>query len=216
MILAVCSLTMGAVGQEKSNWQSVQAQGDAVIKDDNLARAQMEAIENALRNAVEKAVMQLLSPDVTASQAIALQEAIYSAAEKYIQTYKIIAETPSNDAYLVSLKAVIDRAALEDKLRNLGIFVEEPGAKEIITISMTVRGIRSYPLYQRFMKVLRSDVNGIREVRLLSARQGTVGLDIDVEGSLSILIDKLGKTGQFSYNLNQTGENELEMMLLER
>lgn len=216
LTLTIPSTMITAFAQQRADLQSIQAEGGALIKDNNLARAQIEAIQDALRVAVEKSVMQLLPPERIDDHMEVLQKTIYGAVERYIQTYKIIAEMPSQEEYRVDLKAMVDHEALREELKTLGILVAVTSVKKIVTISMIVRGIRDYPTYARFIKTLQNDIDGVKNVRILSARQGSINLNVDTEGSLSILVDKLGRTGQFSYNLNQTNDNELEIMLLDR
>ena len=215
LTLIVCFSSMKVFAQEEHDLQSVQAEGTAVVLNNNLARAQGEAIRDALRKAVEKSVARFLSPELIASKTQILKKNIYSVADTYIQTYKIISGTPSQKVYAVNLTAMVDYTALKDDLKAFGFVVAAQMAKDIVTVSMIVRGIRSYPDYARFIDVLHNDIDVIKNVYIRCAERGIVRFDVDTEGSLPILADKLGKTGKFSFHLNQVSDDQLEITLLD-
>jgi len=200
--------------QDMHDLQSVQAEGRAAIVGSNIARAQREAIQDALKTAVENSIAQWLSPEIITRKTNILKEKVYSAADAYIQTYKIVAELPSQKVYTVNLIARVDYTALKDDLKALGITVAA-GAPRAVTFSLTVHGIRNPPDYARLVNVLRGDVAGIKDVRIRRAWQGSVRLDLDMEGAMPSLADKLGKTGKFSFHLNQISEKEVEITLLD-
>jgi hypothetical protein len=203
-----------APAQEDHELQAVQVEGGAVVLNFNLARAQREAISDALKKAVETAVAQLLSPELMASKSQVLKTKIYSVADTYIQTYKILSETPSQKIYGVNLIATIDFTALKADLKASSLVVAEEIKKERM-VSMTVQGFRNYPIYARFIHTLSRDIDVVKNVYIREARRGMVRLDVAVTGPLTVLADKLGKTGQFSFHLNQVGDRRLEINLLD-
>jgi hypothetical protein len=213
LVFILCCPTI-IFAQDEHDLRSVQTEGRSIVIGNNFAHAQRLAIQDALRMAVEKSTAQWLSPDIIARKASILKEKIYSDADAYIQTYKILSELPSQKVYTVNLIAKVDQTALKEALQALGMTIAA-GAAQTATLSLTVRGVRSYPDYTRFVNVLRNSVGGVKNVHIRQAQQGSIRLNLTMEGTLRDLVDKLGKTGRFSFHLNQISEKELEITLLD-
>ncbi|MBN1662183.1 MAG: hypothetical protein JW943_01150 [Deltaproteobacteria bacterium] len=213
--LIICFSPMVLPAQGKHELKSLQADGRAAIVNNNLARAQREAIRDALGKAVENVLMQYLSPELMAGKAAILKKNIYDAADAYVQTYKIISEMPDQKEYVVVLTATVDFTALKDDIRALGFAVAPLRIENVATITMTVRGIRSCADYARFIRFLRSDTDVVKDVRVRRAGGGSLGLDIDTAVSVSILTEKLTGKDEFSFHLNQIDKNQLEATLLD-
>jgi hypothetical protein len=215
LVLAVLFSTMKVLAEEEHALQSAQVEGTAVIMKNNLARAQEDAIRDALRRVVEKSLVQFLPSGLRISKDRTLKKNIYSTPDKYIQTYKIMSEGPSQNMYVVDLIATIDNTALKDDLITLGIVVSEKGRIAVGTIYMIVHGIQTYTEYKRLLELLRNGIEGVKNVAIRYAQWGMVKLDVEADCSSQVLADKVGRSGKFSFNLNKVDENQLEITLMD-
>ena len=108
--------------------ESVEADGVAAIQSSNLAQARDLAISHALRNALEKVVASIATPDVPAGKKSVLNEKIYPSAERYIVRFRILREAEQDGAYAVKIAATVDASGLKADLRRHGILAGQADA----------------------------------------------------------------------------------------
>lgn len=183
--------------------QSVQADGSATVINNNLARAQNAAIADALKNAVEKAVIQLLPPDIVTQNSQILRTKIYNMAENYVQTYKIVSEAPSQQLYSVSLISTIDGASLKRELIALKFTVSQ--LKNDFEICLVFGGIKSNYVYARFLGDLRK-IGALKKIRFREAHRETLNIIVDSSVPASVLANKLSESLNESLSLNQIND----------
>lgn len=119
LLLAFCSLFISSAGAEEKE-KSVIAQGVAPIQGDNLDGAREEALQDALRQALEQGVGMVMD-STSILEDYELMEKVYTHSKGVITSYDILQEQPRGNLFRLKVKAMIDSGALQQTLVELGI-----------------------------------------------------------------------------------------------
>jgi len=103
--------------------KSIQAEGVAVILENNLAVARDAAIEDALRKSVEEAVGTLVDSQTLVENFQLVSDRIYSQAHGYIKGYRIVKEQRNDQLMRVRVEASVATGPLQDDLSALRILL---------------------------------------------------------------------------------------------
>jgi hypothetical protein len=109
--------------------------GTAALKGGNPAAARQAAIDNGLVAAVDLALTDLLPRDLVVSNFQLLNQSIYSAPNRFIQDFKVLAETSGGGVYRVALKASVAVPKLGEALTDLGIMM---GSQQVPTVLLLI------------------------------------------------------------------------------
>ncbi|MFA4910416.1 MAG: flagellar assembly protein T N-terminal domain-containing protein, partial [Desulfobacteria bacterium] len=110
-------------GEQFLQSQVVKAEGMGAIVNNDKAIARDNAIEDALRKAVEQAVGTLVSSETMVENFQLLSDSIYTKTEGYIQKYKIISEAPAENIYKVNIEATVALGNLKNDLAAVGLLM---------------------------------------------------------------------------------------------
>jgi len=114
------------ISESFAETETVTADGVAGLQD-NQAISRDNAVNDALRKAVEQAVGLMLSSETLVESSQIVRDNIYSKTQGYIKQYKIVKELPSQGAYLVTVSAVIGVSELKNDLGALGLLQARVG-----------------------------------------------------------------------------------------
>ena len=116
--------------------KTLQACGMAPVMDGNIGRAKTQALQDAQRNAVEMGIGTLIDADTIVSNAVLIQDRIYSRASGYVTDYKVTSEgvTPSGKAVETCIEATVDTADIKDDLRAIGILKQRVGNPRFMAV----------------------------------------------------------------------------------
>jgi len=101
----------------------VQADGMATIHKNLVDIARDKAIENAQRNAVEKAVGVMVTSTSEVENFQLKLDRILSESRGFINTYKVISEKKDGDSYFVTIEADIGSGKLKDRMQAINLIV---------------------------------------------------------------------------------------------
>ncbi|MBU1717358.1 MAG: LPP20 family lipoprotein [Proteobacteria bacterium] len=101
---------------------------------DQIAAARDEAINDALRKAVEQGVGVNISSQTTVEQMVLIEDRIYSESRGFIESYKIINEGKEDDVYQVKISALVKMAELSEKLAAIGIILKKKENPRVMVI----------------------------------------------------------------------------------
>jgi hypothetical protein len=104
--------------------KTVMVIGTGKIYKEDSASARKEAIENSLESAVERVAVGLIPPESYNRTFQTLNEALYDQTAKFIQDYKVLAESKIKDVYKVMVEAHISVTDLTKFLSDAGIMTE--------------------------------------------------------------------------------------------
>ena len=100
--------------------QTVVAEGMAGVQGDP-AIARDNAIQDALRKAVEQAVGTMVASETLVENFQVVRDNIYNKSSGYIKEYKIVKESPGKDLHTVTISAVVGTGELKNDLGALGL-----------------------------------------------------------------------------------------------
>ncbi len=106
--------------------QTVVAEGMASAQG-NPAIARDNAVQDALRKAVEQAVGTMIASETLIENFQVVRDSIYNKSSGYIKEYKIVKETPGKDLYAVTISAVVGVGELKNDLGALGLLIARAG-----------------------------------------------------------------------------------------
>ena len=131
LALLLFSWSGGAAGQEV---QTITAEGVGVVIGGDRAIARDNAINDALRKAVEQAVGTMVSSETLVQNFQTLNDRIYTQTQGYVQNYKILGENPGPDLHRVTVQAAVAMGDLQKDLQALGILLGQVGKPRIMIL----------------------------------------------------------------------------------
>jgi hypothetical protein len=108
--------------------------GTGKIYKEDSASARKDAIENGLESAVERVAVGLIPPESYNRTFQRLNESLYDQTSKFIQDYKVLAESKVKDIYTVMVEAHISVADLTKYLSDVGIMTEGRSLPKILIL----------------------------------------------------------------------------------
>ncbi len=101
----------------------VNVVGIRAVVNDNKTIARDNALEDALRKAVEQAVGTFVSSETIVENYSLLSDRIYTKSEGYIQNYKIISESLIDNIYKINIEATVVLGNLKNDLTAIGLLM---------------------------------------------------------------------------------------------
>jgi hypothetical protein len=129
-ILIFTVVTVSAVAQDEQEKEVIalgMAGGQA-------SRARDEAINNALRNAVEQGVGTYITSETTVEQMTLVEDRIYSESRGYIKSYEILREGPREGVYEVKISAIVKMEQLADDLESIGLLIRKKRNPRVMVV----------------------------------------------------------------------------------
>lgn len=121
LCIALCFFLLCPAPAAGIETETVEADGTAVVQNNNLAQAREQALSLALRGAIEKVLSAAIPQQVLEARKAAIHDKIYPVTERYVLNYRIVREAEQEGSYAVRVAATVDSGSLRGDLRNLGI-----------------------------------------------------------------------------------------------
>ncbi len=112
----------------------VDVEGTGVVIKNNAALARDNAVNDALRKAVEQAVGMFVSSETMVESYQIIDEGIYSKARSYIQNYRIVNENLDESIYVVKVRATVSVASIGNYLQSSGILMARQEMPRIMVV----------------------------------------------------------------------------------
>lgn len=130
----VLSLVCGNLPAFSQPAQMVTAEGVGAVIGGDRAIARDQAIQDALRKAVEQAVGTLVSAETMVQNFQTLSDKIYTQSQGYIQNYQVVSETPGPNVHQVTIQANVAMGNLEKDLQALGFLLGQVGRPRVMIL----------------------------------------------------------------------------------
>lgn len=111
---------------------NTRADGIANIVAGNTAIARDEAINNALKKAVEHGVETIVSAEIIPIKSQLLNDNIYSKTDDYISNYRIVSEKTTGNLYQVTIEANVETIGLKNDLTALGMVTSKNNIPKVL------------------------------------------------------------------------------------
>ncbi|HEV8539902.1 MAG TPA: flagellar assembly protein T N-terminal domain-containing protein, partial [Nitrospiraceae bacterium] len=128
----VVLLGAGWHDETQAQSQTVTVDGVAGIQGGDKAIARDNAIQDALRKAVEQAVGTMVASETMVENFVAVRDNILSKSQGYVQNYKVIKEGADKDLYNVTIAAAVSMGSLKNDLAALGLLQARVGKPRIL------------------------------------------------------------------------------------
>ncbi|MGK0289323.1 MAG: hypothetical protein ACI86H_000760 [bacterium] len=123
------------IGFSSSSFATI-GKGSALIFNENIGSAKKQALNNALRNAVEKGVGTLIDSKTVTKNWVVIRDEVFSSARGFIKGYIITRDEKSTDgkSWETHIDAQVATASIKNKLENLRILHKKMGHKRLIVV----------------------------------------------------------------------------------
>jgi hypothetical protein len=135
LLLFAC-LTLLASGPAHSAEASKEIVATGLGGGKDPGKARDEAINDAMRKAVEQGVGTFVSSESLVDKMVLVEDRIYSASQGFIESYKVIKESKDDGVYEITISAVVKMADLAKGLEAIGLII---GKKENPRVMVIVR-----------------------------------------------------------------------------
>ncbi len=139
--------------------QTINAEGFGAVIGGDRAIARDQAINDALRKAVEQAVGILVSSETMVQNFQTLNDRIYTQTQGYVQNYRILAEKPEANVHQVSIEAAVAIGNLEKDLQALGFLLGQVGKPRVMILIAEQNIGREYFTYWWGHRAEQADLN---------------------------------------------------------
>lgn len=135
-LLVLCVLLWAAQGfsQEGEGTRTIVAEGAGVVINNDVALARDNAINDSLRKAVEQAVGTVISSETIVKNFEVINDQIYARSQGYIQNYRILDESVSDNLYRVKIDASVSLGSIKGDLQALGLLMARKGMPRIMVL----------------------------------------------------------------------------------
>ncbi len=136
VILLLSTWTLFAQSDTMGNdTQEVIAKGVGAIIGGDEAKARDDALDNALRAAVEQVVGTMVQSETLVKNYMLVEDNIYRQSRGYVQKYEIIGENRRGDNILeVTIRAVVKKGDLKSDLEAIGVLMARKGKPRLMVI----------------------------------------------------------------------------------
>lgn len=104
------------------------------VADGKSSRARDEAINDALRKAVEQGVGTFVTTELTVEQQRLVDDRIYTESRGYIQQYKVLKEGANEGLYEVKISALVKMGKLAGDLQSMGLLIRKKQNPRVMVI----------------------------------------------------------------------------------
>jgi len=104
------------------------------VADGKSSRARDEALNDALRKAVEQGVGTFVTAELTVEQQKLVEERIFTESKGYIQSYKVVREGSKDDLYEVEVSALVKMGKLSGDLESIGLLIRKKQNPRVMVV----------------------------------------------------------------------------------
>lgn len=195
---------------------NLEVEGDAAIKQDDVANAREEAIRNALQRAILEAASGLLALPIKDKKFLQVENKIIEQQDRYVTNYKIMAENKQTETYFVSVNVAVAVADLKNDLSKMGFHTISDEDKTYITVSLEVKGLKKYSDYLYLKEFLKKRAKIVKNVYSRSFAWQRAYLRLEILGTPQELADELTKTGRYLLETEHIKNNQITVSLLQK
>jgi hypothetical protein len=195
---------------------SLDVQGNADIKQNDLARAREEAIQDAIEKAILGATAKLMSIPVDDDRFQPVKSIIIDEPDKYINNYKIVAEMKKPASYEVNVHVVVNLVNLKNDLDKMGFLQGVQTEKTSPIFLLDVKGLKKYSDFLRLKEFLQSRTKIVKNIYLCRFEWQQARFEIEIIGDAQSLADELTHTGRYALDSRKTDKNQIEITCLQK
>ncbi len=136
LLLGLALWTIGyPAGQNASEGTEVLVTGVSAILNGDEAKAEDDALANALRNAVQQVLGTMVESTVLVQNYQVLEDNIYTRTRGFVEHYEVVSRSKPNPQLLqLTVRAVVKTAELKQSLEAIGLLLERKGKPRVAVL----------------------------------------------------------------------------------
>lgn len=133
-IILVSLLASSSALAKQPAFVTKETTGQAVIVGKDLAAAQKQARDEALREAVQQVAGVLLQADTVVANSVLVSDTITANTAGYIRSYEVLKEETQGSVVSVTVRAQVGTAKLDEDLQAVRGLVKKLGSKRLVIV----------------------------------------------------------------------------------
>jgi hypothetical protein len=216
ILVLITFISIPVYAQNDEGVLSLYVEGSAKIKQNDVAGAREEAIQDALEKAILDAVSRLLAISVKNEKFQQAKSIIINEQDKYVQYYKITEEKRQSQNFIVNVNVVVALSSLKNDLHKMGFLQTSPAGKNNIKVSLSVVGLKKYSDYQHLKEFLQNRTKLVKNIYSCSFKWSEAHFEVEIFGNAQSFADELVKNVACMLDIKQTDNNKIEMICLKK
>src|SRR5690349_6425284 len=127
-------VALSAVALAEAEVVTKEATGEAAIVDGNKARAEKEANDKALREAVEQVAGVMVSADTLTQNSQLISDRIFANSAGYVRKYDVLSKKEERGVMIVTLRAEAGTAQLDKDLQAVKALINRMGNRKLVIL----------------------------------------------------------------------------------
>jgi hypothetical protein len=191
---------------------NLQVEGRASVVKNDVALAREEAVKNALEKAIMQAVAKILLDKVEDEKFQAVKSVMIDKADRYIKNYRIISQNRQHDQYTADVYVVVALEPVMDDLLQAGV-LQAQGEKEGVSVSLSLRGMKKYSDFARLKTFLQNLPKIVKSAYPCCLEWQRADFNLIIVGSVQSLVAELEKSERYSLESLKKNKNVVEIHL---
>jgi hypothetical protein len=216
ILILITFISLPVYAQNDEDVLSFYVEGSAKIKQNDVAGAREEAIQDALEKAILKAVSKLLAVPTKDEKFQQAKYIIINEQDKYVQYYKIAEEKRQVQNFIVNVNVVLALSSLKNDLHKMGFLQTTESGKNNIKVSLIVIGLKKYLDYLNIKDFLQNRTKLVKNLYPCSFQWSEAHCEIEISGDARSFADELVKNIACVSDIKQTDNNKIEMICLKK
>jgi hypothetical protein len=131
---AAASAQGGAAGAKAPEVVTREATGEAAVEKGNVARAEKEARDNALREAVEQVAGVLVESDTLTANSQLVSDRVFANSAGYVRSYEVLEKKQEGGVMRVTVRAEVGTKELDRDLQAVKALVKRLGNRRMVIL----------------------------------------------------------------------------------
>jgi len=176
---------------------TLRVEGFAPVVKNDVVLAREEAVKNALEKAIMQAVAKILLDKGEDEKFQAVKSVMIDKADRYIKNYRIISQNRQHDEYTAAVHVVVALVSIMDDLLQMGV-LQDQGEKEGVSVSLSLRGMKKYSDFAHLKTFLKDRPEIVSSAYPCCLEAQQADFDLIIIGSVQSLVAELEKSGRYS------------------
>lgn len=211
-LLLICLSHHSAYAVQATTDLTLQVEGRAPVVKNDEARAREEAVKNALEKAIMQAAAKILSNKFEDEKFQAVKSIMIDKADRYINNYRIISENRQHDEYIADVHVAVALAPVRDDLLQMGV-LQGQKEKEGVSVSLSLKGMKKYSDFAHLRTFLQSRPEIVQSVYPCRLEWQQAHFVLALTGEVQNLVAEFEKSGKYSLEALKKNQNVVEINL---
>ena len=184
---------------------ALQVEGHATIVKNDIARAREEALRNALEKAILQTATDIVMKPLDEEKVRVMKNSISRRVDHYIKNYRITSETVQGNEYIADVDVVVAIVPVWNELSQMGV-LKETGEKTSTAVSLSLKGTRKYSEFVYLKTFLQNHPKIVKSIYPCSFMWRHIQFDLVILGHVRNFSVELEKTGKYTVEVDEKSQ----------